>query len=100
MTAQNSDSARKPLVNHAWKTWKAALMPSNHPEGTCDDCGGPNICWYAEPELWAASVSRTGMILCPLCFAGRSKAAGTDASGIWKLVPVTRDLEETRITSL
>jgi hypothetical protein len=48
----------------------AALIEREHPEGRCEGCGGPNICWWADSELWN-SVAERAEILCPLCFAGR-----------------------------
>lgn len=55
----------------------AALIERDHPEGTCQECGGPNISWWAESELFN-SVADRAEIICPLCFAGRIEAKRPD----------------------
>lgn len=42
-----------------------------HPENYCHLCGGKNISWYADNELWnevTKSETILGGICCPLCF--------------------------------
>lgn len=76
----------------------AALIERDHPEGTCDDCGGPNICWWAESELFN-SVADRAAILCPLCFAGRLQAR-SDLRGCLQLESQVEALTKERDEAL
>lgn len=57
-----------------------AVLPSRetqsaHPEGYCHRCGGKNLSWAVENDLWNAAMrpngedGRWGEIICPACFA-------------------------------
>lgn len=41
---------------------------TKHPENYCHLCGGKNINWYADNELWNRVVDSPAMIICPICF--------------------------------
>ena len=49
-----------------------------HPEETCENCGGPNITWFAPSELWnaVARVEDYEPMLCPICFAKMAEEKG------------------------
>lgn len=55
----------------------AMTIPADHPESTCQKCGGPNVCWHAPSETWnrVATPDRY-VIWCPLCFIAASEAIG------------------------
>ena len=58
----------------------------SHPEGTCDRCGGGNVCWFAPSPLWNTVARSHGYgILCPLCFIVLAEAQGLRAA--WKIEP-------------
>jgi len=40
----------------------------NHPESYCHLCGGKNITWYVDNELWNKVIDSKVTILCPICF--------------------------------
>jgi hypothetical protein len=55
-----------------------------HPEDVCQQCGGPNIVWFAPNEIWNR-VMLDGGILCPICFVQRAETEGIKE--IWRLAP-------------
>lgn len=65
----------------------------DHPEDTCEECGGRNVVWFAPNDLWNR-VMRGGdrgapdvlEIVCPVCFIRRAEAAGVEATG-WLVQP-------------
>ena len=62
-------------------------MPDDeHPEDRCDECGGPNIVWFAPNDLWNAVVGSPYGILRPVCFANRAEGIG-QVSGPWRFEP-------------
>lgn len=53
----------------------------DHPEARCDDCGGPNMVWWTENDVWNNVIRPNGEIiadpmLCPRCFIIRAKRFG------------------------
>ncbi len=58
-------------------------------DGPCHDCGGPNIVWFTDSDLWNLvmggpnATDDPGGILCVPCFAVRAGRAGVAMS--WKL---------------
>lgn len=59
---------------------------SDHPEDTCQKCGGPNITWFVNNSQWNRVVLHRWSILCPICFVREAEAIGIRATA-WKLVP-------------
>jgi hypothetical protein len=63
----------------------------NHPEHRCQECGGRNICWFAESPEWNRAleldgVDRRELIWCPICFARAAEAKdGTGTYDSWLL---------------
>lgn len=64
--------------------------PDIHPEDYCHLCGGRNLAWHVDRELWlvatakwAAETGREG-ICCPSCFA-RMFADATGHDPIWTM---------------
>jgi hypothetical protein len=58
-----------------------------HPETFCQECGGPNVTWFAPNEVWnLATDNNRGLILCPICFIRRASARGIDPSA-WRVEP-------------
>ena len=39
-----------------------------HPEHHCQLCGGRNVTWYVENELWNKVMGSLAAICCPICF--------------------------------
>lgn len=62
-----------------------ALPDSDHPEKTCQSCGGPNVTWFASNEVWNKAHGGPDGILCPVCFVVEAEKAGFDKAA-WKLV--------------
>lgn len=56
-----------------------------HPESFCDECGGKNITWYADNDLWNKVMGDRGAIVCPLCFAKIAEATGKIGLAVWRL---------------
>jgi hypothetical protein len=62
---------------------------ARHPEDSCQECGRPNVVWFAPNEIWNAT--DTGHdILCPVCFIKRAEAAGFNKSA-WRIAPEFSD---------
>lgn len=57
----------------------------NHPESTCQKCGGPNIAWFAPSEIWNAAHEEFG-VLCPICFVALAEKVGHDKDA-WIIQP-------------
>ncbi len=61
--------SREPFKN------KCNMTDKNHPEYYCNDCGHPNITWYAPNKLWN-QLCKIEEIICPKCFQGRADKNG------------------------
>ncbi len=57
-----------------------------HLESTCSACGGPNITWTTDSELWNKYNGSPNGILCPVCFVRMAEKQGFDKC--WRLIPV------------
>ncbi len=56
-----------------------------HPESYCHKCGGKNITWHTDNDLWNRVVEEESpQILCPICFTEMAKEKGVPAS--WQLL--------------
>lgn len=69
----------------------ARADPDRH-EGLCDRCGGVNVVWWADHDLWNATGRTDGAdewpFLCPSCFAVVAEQRGVvPAHTVWKMVP-------------
>lgn len=67
-----------------------SVIPGDHPEAICDDCGGANVVWFAPSEIWNRVCRPNGEIaadpmLCPRCFILRAEAMGLKF--IWEVYP-------------
>lgn len=84
--ATDADETGRPIPPPA-----ATFIERGHPEGTCQRCGGPNVCWYAPSHVWNAVLRPAGLkpdlysIVCPTCFAALATAAGV--GHVWALRP-------------
>jgi hypothetical protein len=66
---------------------------TEHPEDTCEDCGGPNVVWFAPNDVWN-QVMRGGDrgapdavgIVCPMCFIRRAENEGLTPTA-WSVQP-------------
>lgn len=47
-----------------------------HPEDYCKKCGGKNVVWSADNDLWNELMGTTGSIICPQCFDKLAKEKG------------------------
>lgn len=56
----------------------------DHPENYCHLCGGKNIIWYADNELWNEVVDKPELICCPLCFVKLAENKGIVPTA-WRL---------------
>ncbi len=72
---------------------REAGWPDIHPEDYCHLCGGRNISWYADAELWNeawalihAERPDVQSVLCPQCFAEAWKRA-TGLGVTWHVIP-------------
>ena len=54
---------------------ESASSKTEHPEDFCNDCGNPNVVWYAPNELWNKLCEKPE-IICPKCFQDRADKAG------------------------
>ena len=66
-------------------------LRSRHPEAKCDDCGRPNVVWFAPNEIWNKVIRPNGEVetdpmLCPTCFIRRAETSGIEATA-WKVEP-------------
>ncbi len=64
---------------------------TEHPELTCEECGGPNIqSWFVRPLVWSTVMGDdTGMIVCPQCFVARYNSV-VGGWGTWELATPNR----------
>lgn len=62
--------------------------PDIHPEDYCHECGRPNICWFAQNDLWNQVMDDRGSIVCPICFVNKAEEQGIKppTEGAWELV--------------
>jgi len=59
-------------------------MAKEHPEDYCHICGGKNIVWFADNNLWNKVVDNKGLICCPICFIEMAKKKGIDPTA-WRI---------------
>lgn len=64
-----------------------------HPEATCQRCGGPNISWVTPSALWNGVVGSPNGILCPVCFARAAAEINIDPT--WRFEPAPTNVTET-----
>ena len=57
----------------------------DHPEDFCHRCGGRNITWYADSDLWN-KFDPPESIICPICFVIEAEAGGVKTSA-WRVAP-------------
>ncbi len=57
---------------------------TDHPEHKCQRCGGRNINWYANNNLWNEVNGSPNGILCPICFAEMAEAKWKEPT-TWQL---------------
>lgn len=73
----------------------------DHPENCCERCGGRNVVWYADNDLWDEVIARNPTcidgVLCPICFIEVAEEQGCQPTS-WRLSadildqqPVTAD---------
>jgi hypothetical protein len=65
-----------------------SAIPAGHPEELCDDCGGPNVVWFAPSPIWNSVVRQPDKgdpMLCPRCFILRCERMGIRS--VWKVIP-------------
>lgn len=55
-----------------------------HPENYCHQCGGKNISWYVNSELWNKVVPLQSEIWCPICFVKQAEKKGIKPTA-WRL---------------
>lgn len=60
-----------------------------HPEAFCDECGGPNVVWFAPNTVWNQVMPDSGGILCPVCFIRAAERVGI-APSAWCVSPELR----------
>lgn len=58
--------------------------PCEHPEATCEVCGGPNVVWFAANELWNKVMGGPDGVVCPVCFVHRAESLGLNGAA-WEL---------------
>lgn len=79
------------------------MIERSHPEGTCQQCGGPNCSWSVDSDRFNAAMAAIGRdrgaIVCPTCFMDAHEKA-TSLTTSWDLVPGTpfRPVERQRVT--
>lgn len=56
-----------------------------HPEDSCQQCGGPNVVWFAPNLIWNAVAPGDG-IVCPVCFIKAAEAKGFNKAA-WQIAP-------------
>lgn len=49
---------------------------TTHPEDYCQQCGGKNVIWSANNELWNMVMGGPEGIVCPQCFQYLGKLKG------------------------
>lgn len=54
------------------------------PESVCQKCGGKNIVWWVDNEMWNTAIGSSAGILCPSCFVICYEKA-TGLQPIWEL---------------
>jgi len=67
----------------------------DHPEHYCHKCGGKNISWYVDNNLWNEVIG-SGGILCPLCFVSIAEEKGINPIA-WRL---SREGDEPEVNKL
>ena len=56
-------------------------------EAICQECGGPNVVWFAPNPIWNLAVdNERQLILCPVCFVVRAEARGINPTA-WVVSP-------------
>lgn len=75
-------------------TMEDVIQP--HPEDCCDECGRPNIVWWAASDRWNHAMGRKpgeapNPILCPVCFVRRWERA-TGLRATWRVEPDDRTI--------
>jgi len=51
------------------------MKAKSHPEDFCNQCGNPNVTWYAPNDLWNKLCGESE-IICPKCFQERADDEG------------------------
>ncbi len=75
----------KYFIDNKWYCGKH-LSNEAHPEDFCQECGRPNIVWFAPNELWNKIVGSSDGILCPTCFAKRAEKI--TGKIVWRFEPM------------
>lgn len=57
----------------------------SHPEDYCQQCGGKNVVWSADNDLWNELINNREGIICPQCFQKLADAKGV--SVIFRATP-------------
>lgn len=57
---------------------------AQHPEDYCEQCGGKNVVWSADNDLWNELMEKREAIICPQCFEKLAEDKGV--SMIFKAV--------------
>lgn len=84
------------LISNACEQIKQLKGDKDHPEYYCHICGGKNITWYADNELWNQVVVDIGIICCPLCFVKLAEQKGIKPTA-WRL---SRECDEPEVDKL
>lgn len=66
-----------------------------HPEDYCHRCGGRNIGWYADSDLWNR-FDPPESIICPICFVIEAEAKGVTTPA-WRVAPEDISDEKQRL---
>lgn len=66
-----------------------------HPEDYCHRCGGRNIGWYADSDLWN-QFDPPESIICPICFVIEAEAGGVKTAA-WRVAPGDESDEANRL---
>ena len=84
-----ANSAARWLVRHLLEELRKLRGGDDHPEHRCDRCGGRNIVWHADSDLWNR-VADEFSILCPICFVELAKEKGIEPTS-WLLSSASPD---------
>lgn len=83
------------LVRRTRAEYSGLIGKREHPEDYCHRCGGRNVGWYADSDLWN-QFDPPESIICPICFVVEAESKGVKTPA-WRVCPEDVSDEKQRL---